>query len=142
MIKSLISSQSPSFSLRSISLFIFNYLFISCIYLISPFFFHILLSICTKANITMAYIVVKSNVDSIERRMLIFTNFNIQKKSVPAFIFVNSYVVMTYFSTLGTPLFKRLNINNIFDWYNLIFESIIRSINKRKSTAFQGTMRC
>lgn len=90
----------------------------------------------------MAYIVVKSNVDSIERRMPIFTNFNIQKESVPAFIFVNFYVVMTYFSTLGTPLFKRLNINNIFDWYNLIFESIIRSINKRKSTAFQGTMRC
>lgn len=55
------------------------------------------------------------SVDNKKESLLISSNSNALKKSMPISIVVYSYIVISYLSTLRISYFKGLNINNIFN---------------------------
>lgn len=55
------------------------------------------------------------SVDNKKESLLISSNSNALKKSMPISIVVYSYIVISYLSALRISYFKSLNINNFFN---------------------------
>lgn len=115
------------FSLIPASLFIPNSIFICCTYLISLFSLtsQLFLGVKTfdhiKNSTNKASIMFESSINNIERSIIILSNFNTSKKSIPASISIYFYTIMPYSSISETFFFQSLNVTDFLDQYSQIY---------------------